>query len=167
MNPMNKTAECSISGCKQLHSPGSMYCAKHKGMFTPEAMKEQEQRELAQVVGDFKKVGDLPAYTRLADVATPSVSIDEAGTMFVTIPRSVIAPTQAQDPVVEANRKMLLERSQLGIQKYGTTLAGNKLTRKQWLQHALEEALDLANYLQAEIMREEDQESDDPRLTKK
>jgi hypothetical protein len=59
----------------------------------------------------------------------------------------------AQDAVVEANRKMLLERSKLGIQKYGTTLAGNKLSRREWLQHALEESLDLSNYLQAEIMR--------------
>lgn len=57
------------------------------------------------------------------------------------------------DPVVDANIKMLHERSQLGIQKYGTTLAGNPLSHRQWLQHALEEALDLANYLQAEIMK--------------
>lgn len=64
-----------------------------------------------------------------------------------------IFPELVTDPVVEANRKMLLDRSQLGIQKYGTTLAGNKLTHKQWLQHALEEALDLANYLQAEIIK--------------
>lgn len=60
----------------------------------------------------------------------------------------------AQDAVVEANRKLLLERSNFGIAKYGVTLAGSGLTRRQLLQHALEEALDLANYLQAELMRE-------------
>ena len=38
-------------------------------------------------------------------------------------------------------------RQQLGIRKYGTTVAGNPLTEEQWLQHAYEEALDLAIYL--------------------
>lgn len=66
----------------------------------------------------------------------------------------VATPASAQDAVVEANRRLLLERSNLGIQKYGTTLAGSGLSRRQLLQHALEEALDFANYLQAELMRE-------------
>jgi hypothetical protein len=38
-------------------------------------------------------------------------------------------------------------RQQLGIKKYGVTVAGNPLTKQQWLQHAYEEALDLAIYL--------------------
>jgi hypothetical protein len=38
-------------------------------------------------------------------------------------------------------------RQQLGIAKYGTTVADNPLSRRQWLQHAYEEALDLAVYL--------------------
>lgn len=61
----------------------------------------------------------------------------------------------APDPVVEANRRLLLQRSQVGVSKYGVTLADSGLNRRQLLQHALEEALDLANYLQAEIMRED------------
>ena len=42
-------------------------------------------------------------------------------------------------------------RQQMGVRKYGTTVAGNKLTRKQWLQHAYEEALDMAIYLKRAI----------------
>lgn len=57
------------------------------------------------------------------------------------------------DPVVEANRALLHQRSQVGIDKYGVTLGAAGLSRRALLQHALEEALDLANYLQAEIMR--------------
>ena len=34
-----------------------------------------------------------------------------------------------------------------GIETYGTTLDRIDLTRSQWLQHAYEEALDLALYL--------------------
>jgi hypothetical protein len=60
--------------------------------------------------------------------------------MFMTTP--------AQDAVVEANRKLLLDRSNFGINKYGVTLEKSSLTEMQLVQHALEEALDLANYLQ-------------------
>ena len=59
----------------------------------------------------------------------------------------------AEDAVVEANRELLLQRSMVGINKYGVTLFNSNLGRRELLQHALEEALDLANYLQAEIMR--------------
>ena len=43
--------------------------------------------------------------------------------------------------------KNILDRQQLGIKKYGRTVAGNPLTERQWLQHAYEEALDLSIYL--------------------
>ena len=59
---------------------------------------------------------------------------------------------KAKDAVVEAVRQDLLERSNVGIQKYGTTLADNKGDERYWLQHAYEEALDLANYLKRRIM---------------
>ncbi len=41
----------------------------------------------------------------------------------------------------------IARRQQLGIKKYGTTVADNPLTLKQWLQHAYEESLDHAVYL--------------------
>lgn len=41
----------------------------------------------------------------------------------------------------------IARRQALGKKKYGTTVAENPLTHKQWLQHAYEEALDLAIYL--------------------
>jgi len=60
---------------------------------------------------------------------------------------------KSADAVVERNRKLLLDRSKLGINKYGVTLSNARLNQRQILQHALEETLDLANYLQTEIMR--------------
>ena len=51
------------------------------------------------------------------------------------------------DPTVQSVIQDLNERSELGIKKYGTTLADNNLTHKQWLHHAYEEALDMALYL--------------------
>lgn len=57
------------------------------------------------------------------------------------------------DPIVEAVRQKLLDRSQAGILKYGTMLTRNDLSPVQWLKHAQEEALDLANYLEVLIQR--------------
>lgn len=55
--------------------------------------------------------------------------------------------TQQTDPHIEAIRQMLLERSNTGISKYGTTLARNDLKPYQWAQHLLEELLDAAGYV--------------------
>lgn len=59
------------------------------------------------------------------------------------------------DKVVEAVRNDLLQRSEVGIKKYGFTLHDNPLELKDWLQHAYEECLDQANYLKAAIMKME------------
>lgn len=45
----------------------------------------------------------------------------------------------------------IARRQQLGIAKYGTTVANNPLELKQWLQHAYEETLDKAVYLKRAI----------------
>lgn len=41
----------------------------------------------------------------------------------------------------------IARRQTLGIAKYGQTVQNNPLTLEQWLQHAYEEALDMAVYL--------------------
>jgi hypothetical protein len=38
-------------------------------------------------------------------------------------------------------------REERGLKTYGTTMDRTDLTQKEWLQHAYEEALDLALYL--------------------
>lgn len=59
----------------------------------------------------------------------------------------------AVDPVVEANRQLLLDRARVGLAKYGVTLDAAPLSHRALLQHALEEALDFANYMQTVIRR--------------
>lgn len=58
---------------------------------------------------------------------------------------------KAQRPVPSGIEALVCEdiarRQAHGIAKYGTTVADNPLTHPQWLQHAYEEALDLAVYL--------------------
>lgn len=70
------------------------------------------------------------ADTELAKEAQPVESVEPA----------------RRDAVVEAVRADLHRRSQLGIAKYGTTLAENHADHRAKLQHFYEELLDGANY---------------------
>ena len=61
--------------------------------------------------------------------------------------------TKSPDLNVEKNRELMLQRSIVGLAKYGVTTDNNPLSLRDLLQHALEETLDLANYLQAAISK--------------
>jgi hypothetical protein len=52
-----------------------------------------------------------------------------------------------KDSIVEAVRQELLERSEVGIKKYNTTLDREDLSVSDWVKHAYEENLDSALYL--------------------
>ena len=47
----------------------------------------------------------------------------------------------------------IARRQQMGVKKYGTQLADNPAGEIERLQHAYEEALDLANYLKWQIVQ--------------
>jgi hypothetical protein len=53
-----------------------------------------------------------------------------------------------KDTVVYRIASLLRSRSETGIRKYGTTLDRTDLEVKQWIDHAIEESLDQALYLQ-------------------
>jgi hypothetical protein len=53
-----------------------------------------------------------------------------------------------KDSVVYRIAHLLKNRSETGIRKYGTTLDRTDLEVKQWIDHAIEECLDQALYLQ-------------------
>jgi hypothetical protein len=59
--------------------------------------------------------------------------------------------TNIRDSIVDSVRDDLHKRSQVGIKKYNTTLADNPGDLLYWLQHAYEEALDMALYLKRAI----------------
>lgn len=48
----------------------------------------------------------------------------------------------------------ILERSNVGLSKYGTTMERSDLSRLDWLVHAQEEAMDMAVYLEKLIDEE-------------
>lgn len=57
---------------------------------------------------------------------------------------------------------LIVKRQQFGLKKYGVSVADNPLPLRAWLQHALEETLDKAIYLQRAI-NEIDAKADDGR----
>ena len=52
------------------------------------------------------------------------------------------------DRIVIQVMHQLAERSERGLEKYGTNLERTDLETLDWLQHAQEEAMDLALYLE-------------------
>ena len=53
-----------------------------------------------------------------------------------------------KDSVVYRIATLLKNRSETGIRKYGTTLDRTDLSVKDWIDHAIDESLDHALYLQ-------------------
>ena len=53
-----------------------------------------------------------------------------------------------KDSIVESVISKFKDRSNVGIQKYGTTLDRNDLTTLEWINHAQEEAMDFILYLE-------------------
>jgi hypothetical protein len=52
------------------------------------------------------------------------------------------------DTITPALQAELQARAAVGLKKYGISVSDRPLSRLEWLQHAKEEALDLAVYLQ-------------------
>ena len=68
--------------------------------------------------------------------------------------RKLTVQKEKVDPIVESVRQKLLDRSNVGIKKYNTTLDSNN--KDNYLKHAQEEAMDLANYLEKLMQQKED-----------
>jgi hypothetical protein len=64
-----------------------------------------------------------------------------------------IVINQSDDSIIYEVAKLMRMRADKGKQTYGTTMDRDDLTTDEWLDHAIEEALDLAIYL-TKIKRE-------------
>lgn len=58
-----------------------------------------------------------------------------------------IVINKSDDTIIYEVAALMRSRSQKGKQTYGTTMDRGDLNTEQWLNHAIEEALDLAIYL--------------------
>jgi len=55
---------------------------------------------------------------------------------------------ETEDKIVESVVNSFLQRSEVGIKKYGTTLNRNDLKPLEWIEHAQQEAMDMILYLE-------------------
>ena len=53
----------------------------------------------------------------------------------------------AQDKVIDEVLKRFISRADVGMVKYGTSMADNDGDTLYWINHAIEEAMDMVNYL--------------------
>jgi hypothetical protein len=65
----------------------------------------------------------------------------------------MIADIDERIALLEEMKKDLKQRSEVGIKKYGTTLARDDLKLSEWLQHAYEEDLDRPLYIKRAIKK--------------
>lgn len=78
---------------------------------------------------------------------------ENAATAIAAWNRRASAP-QPADPITTTLAAELHARAAMGLHKYGVTVTDSPLSRRQWLEHAKQEALDLAVYLQRLIEME-------------
>lgn len=55
---------------------------------------------------------------------------------------------EVQDPIVARVAHKIIDRSDVGLNKYGTNLTRGDLTNEEWLNHLQDELLDGANYVE-------------------
>lgn len=63
-----------------------------------------------------------------------------------------------QDSIIKKVIDKLVSRSQVGIEKYGTTLDRDDLSTKEWLIHLQEELMDACGYIEKLISLIEESE---------
>lgn len=79
--------------------------------------------------------------------------------------KNKIGNIECQDPIVESVRQKLLDRSAVGIKKYGKTVDQEVLKPSEWLEHAIQENLDMVIY-QTKLKKELEKEEDIKEFTK-
>jgi len=76
------------------------------------------------------------------------LSTKEEHDLVIKRQRLYLKSKDCNDPVVLDVCMRLIERSIIGEKKYDTTLDKNNLPLSDWLNHAFEEVLDFANYIE-------------------
>lgn len=79
------------------------------------------------------------------------MGVDVSDQVFIAMPHGIEAMVCTE----------IAARQAKGIAKYGTTVAGNPLSLRQWLQHQYEELLDAAVYCRRAIAEIDSQEMRD------
>lgn len=123
------------SGCNAPEGECSGACVKQVGRLTVKVgVQSAGVQSFVEYLQDAIVSGDITPVT--------AAKLEE-------LLKGVTVVTASPDANVERNRQLLLDRSVVGLKKYGVTTERTDLNLSQWFQHLLEELLDAANYVQA------------------
>lgn len=59
-----------------------------------------------------------------------------------------VADLDVFDPIVHRVMQRMVDRSDVGMKKYGVSMMRDDVSTIQWIDHAIEEALDFAVYME-------------------
>ena len=107
---------------------------------------------------EISRVGDLirvQGYTPMEFTAEDAkhfayTLLDLLDNPYREAPSLAAIPERAHssgDAIVDETITLLMSRSKLGQEKYGTTLMRNDLSLLDWMRHAIEESLDRTLYM--------------------
>ena len=108
-------------------------------------------------IGDYKgynfnsKVGDIVKARDCNGIGYEclcSYGVTQGWLFFPYKNAELIAETPQTDSIVESVINQFKQRSEVGINKYGTTLDRNDLSTLEWIKEAQQEAMDFCLYLE-------------------
>lgn len=98
--------------------------------------------------GKITAVTHVPFKNPLSKLPT---AYEKSKIQYETLTNQPLSKEQGLE-ITKMVQKELEDRAKAGLSKYGVSLDRTDLTVLEWLQHAKEEALDLAGYLQKIIV---------------
>jgi hypothetical protein len=105
---------------------------------------DEEKKELQGRLNDH--LIDAMDWFHSDTISSKPFFLDEVLSITVNEPEVV-------DPIVEAVREKLRQRSAVGIKKYGTTLDRDDYSLADWLNESQQEAMDMVLYFEAAICK--------------
>ena len=125
-----------------------MACWECQGWAARAATAEAARDLMAAALRDIAGSGPVNEHGETDAYAAWSWCYDRANAALASPPAA--AASQGRDTNVEAVRAKLLERSAVGLKKYGKpTSERTELNSADWLRHLQEELMDAAVYVQA------------------
>lgn len=116
----------------------------------------QLPEDIKAIALHYQKIENYPNYCKKTDNLERAFHWEytEEGDTFWSKwdnKKKIIKPLK--DSIVESVRKQLLDRSNVGINKYGVTLDRTDLSLLDWLEHAKQESMDQVLYLEKAIQQ--------------
>ena len=99
----------------------------------------------AETIDMYKYRGEIGIITKISEL---DVKVQFSDGDYWYYPIQDAEKHLVTDSIVESVINQFKQRSEVGINKYGTTLDRNDLNTLEWIEHAKQEAMDFVLYLE-------------------